>query len=260
MIFRFLFCLFVCWGGWLEAKTAVLVSIAPQKFLVEKIGGNTVSVSVIVPPGFSSHSYEPSPRQLVTAKKGDIWFRIGESFEKKLLGALKNHLVVVDPIHLNGTDNHTWLNPLLLKTQAEQIARTLSAHNPDRAVFYHNNLSALLKELDLLDQEISEILAHKKHKFILVSHPAFHYFCQQYGLEQLSIEMEGKEPTPKYITDLLLNAEARQISYVYVQKQHGTKGGEWMARKLGAELVFLDPYAENVIENLKIIAKAFSLQ
>ncbi len=232
-----------------------------------------VSVEVIVPPGVSSHSYEPTFNQLFTIKKGDIWFRIGESFEKQLLSVIKKDGIVVDQrdgidllpltcshhsLDREAYDPHIWLSPPLLKIAAKQIAKTLSHYHPERASFYQKNLNALLTELDSLDKEISNTLSSKKERVILVSHPAFGYFCHNYGIEQLSIEMEGQEATPIDITDLLRQARALNIGYVFLQKQHNTKGGKWIAHALGAKTIFLDPYAEDVIENLKTIAQMFS--
>lgn len=271
-LFTFLFLLFSHVA--LEAKLSVFVSIAPQKFLVEQVGGETVDVQVIVPNGTSPHSYEPTLRQIIAAKNGKIWFRIGESFETRLANALKHRLVIVDqrdgidllPLSCSchcdkeGHDPHIWLSPSLLKIQAAQIAETLTEVNPEASNLYTNNLEQLCSKLDTLNQEIYAKLLPKANQSILVSHPAFGYFCRDYGLTQLSIEMEGKEPTPKYLTNLLLKARSLKIKRVYLQKQYSTKGGERLAKDLKAKTIFLDPYAENVVENLRMIAEAFALE
>lgn len=268
------FLLFLFSSFALQAKTLVFVSIAPQKFLVERIGGETVEVEVIVPNGSSPHSYEPTLRQIISAKNGKAWFRIGESFELRLANALKNRLIIVDqregvdliPLccschgDKDAHDPHIWLSPSLLKIQATQIAKTLTQINPDSASLYERNLELLFTDLDAVSQEIALKLSNKNNDNILVSHPAFGYFCRDYGLNQLSIEMEGKEPTPKYLTDLLVKARALKIRYVFLQKQYSTKGGERLAKNLKAKIIYLDPYAENVIETLKTLAEAFALE
>lgn len=271
-MYKLLFTLLLLSSFALQAKIDVLVSIAPQKFIVERIGGETVSVETIVPQGASPHSYEPTLRQVISARQGKAWFRMGESFEIRLVNALKNTLVIVDQregadlisascsCHSSDDahDPHIWLSPRLLQIQATQIAHTLSQLNPESASIYAQNLEGLIFELETLDQEIRQTLAKNSNRIVLVSHPAFGYFCRDYGFTQLSIEMEGKEPAPKYLTDLLLKARGLNIRYVFLQRQYNTKGGERLAKELKAKIVYLDPYAEKVLENLKIIAEAFS--
>jgi zinc transport system substrate-binding protein len=263
--------LLLIWGS-LEAKTHVLVSIIPQKFLVEKIGGEHVTVDVIVPPGANSHTYEPSPRQMIAAQKGKIWFRMGESFESRMLPSLQPKMRIVDQregIELiemgcgccnarDAHDPHIWLSPQLLKKQATQIAQILSEHDAENMKFFGNNLKILEEELDQLDQECASLIEKSPQRHILVSHPAYGYFCLDYGLEQHSIEMEGREPTPRYLTELINQAREMKIQTVFLQKQHNPKGGKRIATELGAQTIYLDPYAENVIENIRTLAKLFA--
>lgn len=256
----------------LEAQTHVLVSIAPQKFLVESIGQDKVFVEVIVPPGASSHSYEPSPRQMISTQKGKIWFRLGESFEKRLAAALKSTTRIVDQregldllsggcgccLGHDAHDPHIWLSPKLLKIQALQIERELSLLDPEHQNLFQRNAQQLLEALNQLDDECSQLASQASNKLIMVSHPAFGYFCRDYGYEQLPIEMEGREPSPRYLSDLLFIAKAHKIQTIFLQQQHNPRGGTRVAKELGAKTVYIDPYAENVIENLKKIAYQFA--
>jgi zinc transport system substrate-binding protein len=155
-------------------------------------------------------------------------------------------------------DPHIWLSPKLLKKQAIQIADALIELNPQHTEIFKENLSFLLAELEYLDQECDALMSTSAQKAILVSHPAFGYFCKDYGLEQLSIEMEGKDPTPRYVTELIAKARNRKIKKVFLQKQHNPKGGKRIAQELKAKLYDVDPYCENVIENLRNLAKWFS--
>jgi zinc transport system substrate-binding protein len=267
---KFFIFLILLWGT-LEAKTHVLVSITPQKFLVERVGGEHVTVDVIVPPGVNSHTYEPTPRQMISAQKGEIWFRLGESFEARMVPLLQKTRLVdqregIDLIETgcgccnarDAHDPHIWLSPRLLKKQAGQIAQILSEHDPDHRQFFASNLKILEEELDQLDKECSSLFTRSSQRYILLSHPAFGYFCRDYGLNQLSIEMEGREPTPKTLTELILKAREHTIKTVFLQKQHNPKGGKRVAKELGAETKYIDPYVENVIENLHTIAKLFA--
>ena len=265
----FIFLLFLCAAA--EAKTPVLVSITPQKFLVERIGGEHVTVTVIVPPGANSHTYEPTPRQMVSVQKGEIWFRLGESFENRLLPSLQRTTRIIDQregvdliemgcgcCNADAHDPHIWLSPRILKIQATQIAQILSEHDPEQERYFANNLSLLEKEFDQLDQECVTLFNKTLQKNILVSHPALGYCCRDYGLNQLSVEMEGREPTPRYLMELIKKARSCDIQTVFLQKQHNPRGGKRVAKELNAETVFVDPYVENIIENLRTISKLFA--
>lgn len=253
----------------------VLVSVAPYKFFVEKIAQDTVTVILMVPAGASSHTYEPTPKQMANASKGDIWFLLGEPFEKKATLALKSHkpsLRLIDmrqeinPIadsccchgtH-SGMDPHIWLSPKLAMIQATTIAKALSEFYPSHKALYMERLSLFLKELEALDLEIEQILKPMNTKVILVSHPAYAYFCREYHIEQFSIEFEGKDPTSRQLTGILDEAKKYQIHTVFVQPQYSNKGARLIAKEIGAKLVTLDPYSEEYLNAMRNIANAFA--
>lgn len=268
-LFRFFFVFFFfCSLAHAHAeKPKVLVSIAPQKYLVDQIAQGKIDVIVLVPPGASPHSYEPSLRQMMDACKAKQWFRIGESFEVRAKAVLAAYMDVFDlregipllTLHccshdLDAHDSHIWLSPKLLKVQAHTIKNALVKLIPEEITFFENNLKQLEEKLDLLDLDIQKKLEPVACRTILVSHPAFGYFCKDYGLKQLSIEMEGKDPTPKQITDLLQEARKEKISTVFVQPQYSKKGAHRIAEELNASLQEVDPYQEDVIANLCTIS------
>lgn len=264
------FILLLLFAGSLQAQMHVLVSIAPQKYLVERIGGDQVFVEVIVPPGANSHTYEPTTKQMLAAQKGQIWFRIGESFENRMLSVLRDTHILdqregIELIQAgcgccthDAHDPHIWLSPRLLKVQAAQIAQTLCEHDPAHAELFQKNLAILEEECACLDLACAADFLKSQQKLILVSHPAFGYFCRDYGLEQLSIEMEGREPTPRYVTELIIKARARGVRTVFLQQQHNPKGGNRIAHELGAKTTYIDPYVENVLANIRNISQRFS--
>lgn len=266
------FSIIFLWGS-LHAKVEVLVSIAPQKFLVEQIGGPYVAVDIIVPPNANAHTYEPTPKQILMAQKKQLWFRLGEGFETRILPSLERTVRIIDQrkdldlikggagrcCGQDAFDPHIWLSPCLLKVQARQIALALQAQDPENAQFYQHNLLLLEQQLEQLNQELTALFAHAPRRTILVSHPAFGYFCRDYGLVQLSIETEGREPTPKTLTGLIDEARRLKITTVFLQKQHNPKGGIIVAKEIGAVTCYVDPYIENVIENLRTISHLFYL-
>lgn len=259
-----------------STNPTVLVSIAPHKFFVEKIAGSTVDVYLMVPAGASAHTYEPTPRQILIASQGEIWFRVGESFETRAINALKNRqnkLEIVDmrqnvdlithsPHHKGccggSEDLHFWLSARQAKIQAQTIAQALTTKYPHHRDTYRANLETFQMELENLDKYIANLLEPIKHQAILVSHPAYAYFCRDYELKQLSIEMEGKDPTPQQMTQLLNMSRQLCIRTIFIQMQYNNKAAKLVAHTLGANIIVLDPYSENYFVCMKEIANAFA--
>ena len=251
---RFFLFIILCLPALIIAKPLVVVSVAPQKYVVERIGRINVTVDLLVPPGASPHFYEPTMRQVLKASAGKVWFRLGEGFEIQVLKVLGDRMVVVN--QSKGGDPHIWLSPTLLREQAHQITETLSKLFPEHQSEFEANCSKLIEELDALDREIVSEMKRCEKKSILVSHGAFGYFCRDYGLNQMTIEAEGKEPTPRYISLLLTKARAEKIDCVFIQPQYNMKGAKRIANALGADVKIIDPYKEDVIENLRTFAQA----
>ncbi len=267
-----------------ERSFTVLVTVAPHKHFVEKIAGDTLKVMLMVPTGYSSHTFEPSPKQMLYASKADIWFRLGESFEKKAITALQSHNQHINSIdmrnglslvgsqchhthdhshnrthlHEHAQDLHYWLSPRLAKQQAITIAAALSTQYPEHSERYAQALEKLLGELTALDQDIAAILEKPHNPYILVSHPAYAYFCRDYHLKQLSIEFEGRDPTPYQLTLLLNQAKNYSIRKIFVQKQYSNKGAILVGKKIDAEVITLEPYDENYFTSMRQIAQNFA--
>ncbi len=256
----------------------VIVSVAPHKFFVEAIAGNTLTIGLLVPAGTSFHTFEPTPKQMILASKADLWFRMGESFEAHLAKVLQSHnprmrlvdlrqnldLITVSAhachhcVKVAGADLHFWLSPRLAKIQAKTIAQALIELYPEHRQEYQIRLENFLLALDNLNQEIAAILKPINNRVIMVSHPAYAYFAADYNLTQLPIEFEGKDPTPRQLTNILVKARQDHIKTVFIQPQHSSKGAQLIAKELGAKVVLLDPYAENYFEAMRVIARAFA--
>ncbi len=255
---------------------AVLVSIAPYAFFVQKIAGDKLPIITLIPEGANPHIYEPKPKEVERVRDASLWIRLGESFDQKVYRVLQEqnpHLKIVDVTHGidlismceeehqhchhgdEGKDIHIWLSPKLAKVQAQTIGEALMETFPENRELYTANLETFLTELDQLDQEISELLAPKKGHAILVSHPAFAYFCQDYGLIQLSVEMEGKDPLPQQVTQLLEEARHYAVTTVILEPQYSNKGAELIAKQLQVPTATVDPYSQDYLDNLRTIAQ-----
>jgi zinc transport system substrate-binding protein len=260
----------------------VVVSILPQKYFVEKIGRDAVTVSVMVPPGSNPEYYEPKPRQMSELARARVYFALGVPFEKawmKKMQATSPAMMVVQTdakiakISMDGrhshemgqaghdphgeTDPHVWLAPGPVKVQAAAIRDGLVRAHPAGAARYEANYNLFVQEIDELDAELKGLLAEKSGSEFLVFHPAWGYFAQAYGLKQVAIEAEGKEPKPAQLQAAIARARQKGIRTIFVQPQHSTKTAATIAKALGGEVVPADPLAGDWPGNLREVARKF---
>jgi len=258
----------------------VAVSILPQTWLVGEIGGEHVRTITLVGPGESPHSYQPSDRQVSEVMRADIFFQIGiplesgrwfqaivgsnrvaivdlrQGLELREMNAHSHHDHGQDDADPFGKDPHVWLNPKLLKRQARTVAKALADADPARAVTYETRLDAVLEKLDKLDETIRTLLEPHRGKAVFVFHPAWGYFCDEYGLRQIAVEIEGKEPTDHELTELHRLARKEQARVVFVQPQITGRAAKAIADTIGGRVEIADPLAEDVGENLLRLARA----
>jgi len=245
-----------------DGRIRVAVTILPQAEFVEKVGGEKVRVTVVIPPGAEPHSYEPAPSQLMAIGAARLFVELGSGipFEKiwmeKLLG-VGDELLVVDcseGIDLLSGDPHVWLSPRRARIMVANICRALVRIDPDSRAYYERNRDVYLQELDALDEQIGRALAGAKVRTFLVYHPSWGYFARDYGLEQIAVEEEGKEPTVQSLTRLVQQARARNVKTVFASPQFDTRSARTVAAELGIRVVAVDPLARNYADNLRRIA------
>lgn len=293
-------------AGTAWAAPSVFVTIAPQKYFVDRVSGGKANVSVMVEPGANPHAYEPRPRQMAALAGAQLYFTIGDSFDQtwlaRIVGANPGITVVhtaegIEKIpmvdghdhegeahghkhdkkahghkdakhehdgeahgHDHGTlDPHIWLDPALVKIQVAHIRDGLSRVDPDNAREYAANAEAFMRELDELDAELRIILSvlPEDRRTFLVFHPSWGYFATAYGLKQASIEVEGKEPSPRDMARIIAMGRESGARVVFVQPQFSEKSAAVIAKQIGATVVPLDPLAADWSENLRKAAHAF---
>jgi len=272
-----------------ETKETVFVSILPQKYFVEKISGGFLDVEVMVIPGASPATYEPKPSQMRKLASSKAYFSIGVPFEKvwlERIAGVNSEMTIIhtdagikkQPIaahhhhedeHHNGHDDHMaashnehvildphiWLSTSLVKKQLVTTAEGLKQLFPEYGEKIDANLQDFLGKIDQLDQKIKNILKNKAGMKFMVFHPSWGYFARDYGLEQVAIEIEGKDPKPAQLQKLIKKARERNINIVFVQPQFSTKSAKLIAKEIGGEVVFIDPLAENWLENMSHVAE-----
>lgn len=265
-----------------DQSLVVFVTIAPQAYFVERVAGKRARVEVLVAPGQSYHTFEPTQRQIAAISASRAYFGIGVPFEAGIrdrMGSVSDRIKFVDTSegikrrpgvecfhdddgasehhhhHDEEGDPHIWLDPRIVKKLAGRIEQTLSELDPDHAVEYRSNLTTFERELDAVHSKLTELLAPCRGKEFFVFHPSFGYFGDAYGLKQVAIEEGGKEPGARQIRMLVEKARTGGARVIFVQPQFATTGAEAVARELGAKLDTLDPLARDYLKNLEEMAQ-----
>jgi zinc transport system substrate-binding protein len=267
----------------LAEELPVAVSILPQRYFVEKIGGNLVNAEVMVPPGATPEQYEPRPRQMSALSRSRIYFACGVPFEKVWLSKLVSanpDIVVIhtekdikkraieahsDHGHESKTggghseeetdDPHLWLSPPLVMLQSRAIFEALAAADPKNRASYETNYKNFVSELVDLDLYLSHLFATvPKPGFFMVFHPAWGYFADAYGLRQVPVEVEGKEPKAGDLDVLIKRARQLGVKVIFVQPQYSPRTAQTVADATGARLVEADDLAPDWDKNLRQVA------
>ena len=266
------------------SKPEITVNILPQKYFVEKIVKDKFEINVMVKPGSSPHNYEPKPSQMKSLVNSKAYFLVGDPFEQawmdKFKQNAKNTLFVdttkgiekiqmeehnhhdeanVDAKHdehdhekhdHSGFDPHVWLDPLLVKIQAKNIYEAMVEIDSQNGDFYKTNYEEFIKELDTLDENIKTILSPYKDKAFMVFHPSWGYFAKRYDLKQISIEIEGKEPKPNELVELIEEAKKYDIKIVFVAPQFSQKSAKTISKNINANVIAIDPISGNWKESM----------
>ncbi|MDC7238350.1 MAG: zinc ABC transporter substrate-binding protein [Sphaerochaetaceae bacterium] len=247
-------------------KPVIAVSIVPQATFVEKIAQDKVDIVTMIPKGSSPENYEPTPQQRIEFEKADIYFAIGvPSVEHSILDMVANKTKVVDlskevekdyPAIMIGDsrDPHIWLSPKRVLLMVDVIERELSSLDSENSDFYKANAQSFKDELNQVITKIEDNLSTLKNRNFLVFHPAFSYFAQDFDLNMLSLEEEGKEVTPKSLVEVIDRAKSLGIKNIYYQAEIAAEQSIAYGKELGGEAILLDPLSANYIDNLEIMA------
>ena len=257
-----------------ESLKMVTVSILPQKYFVERVADTLLQVKVLVPPGSSPETYEPTPIQLKDLNNSLAYFSLGLlDFEKNTLNKLHsqnanvkfvNHSLELSLIegqcdhnhsheaeHNHAYDPHVWTSPREVKTMVKSIERNLSELLPEHKNLFSANAEAFIAEIDSLDKLMEESFTKVKSRKLFIFHPAFTYLARDYGLEQISLEEEGKSPSMKHLKSILQQAKGEGAKTIFIQKEFDAKTAETIANDINGRVVVVNPLEENWLENMK---------
>jgi zinc transport system substrate-binding protein len=164
-----------------------------------------------------------------------------------------------DGHHHEGLDPHVWLGPSQVKIQATAMRDALIAADPAGAEAYRAGYESLSADINALDKKLRAVFAavpEGQRKF-MVFHPAWGYFAKQYGLTQIPVEREGKEPGPAQLATIIDEAKKDGVRVVFVQPQFSDRNAEVVAKAIGGAVVGVDPLAEDWLANMEKVAAAF---
>lgn len=283
IIFLIMFSTTPCYA---QNRLIVFVSIIPQKYFLEQIGGNLLDVHIMVQPGANPATYEPKPAQISALSRARLYFSIGVPFErawmKRIASAGPNMKIVqtdqgvekreMDTFHSHheghhevenmhdhghGLDPHIWLSPKRVKVQISNMLSALIEADPENRSVYETNARIFTERVDRLDKSLVKIFSGSTNKRFMVFHPSWGYFASDYGLVQIPIEIEGKSPKPSQLGELIRSARKNNIQVLFVQPQFSTKSAELIAGEINGRVVAVDPLAENWEDNLRSVAESF---
>lgn len=261
-------------------QAEMMVTIAPLKYIVEQITADDFRVGVLVPAGTSPETFDPTPRQIVDINNAKLLFSTGLiEFEQNILSRLDNQSKVI-PLsrgieliegshshgehaeehhegghsHHHGTDPHIWTSPRELKTIARNAYEAIIEQYPD-SVKYTAAYNDLATQLEVLDQMCQDMCQSSSAKAFVIYHPALTYFARAYGMEQIAVEADGKEPSARHIATLIEEAQAKGVQCLLYQSQFPRSVVDVIADDMGVEAQEIDPLKVNVVENIASITR-----
>lgn len=262
-----------------DNRPLVAVSIEPLRYVVEAVAGQKWQVITLMPQGASPETYEPTPRQMASISHCTLLVRCGTlGFEQtqlpqmakttkgvKLISLSDGITPIEEEGHTHGSsavenasssiDPHLWMSPQNLSLMAANAAKALQEADPDNADYYQQRLQQFQKQMAQLDAQLKQTLASVTHRTFLIYHPALGYLAQQYSLEQLAVEHDGKDPSAAYMQQLVNRCKTDGVKLAFISKEHSGKAAQRIADEVGLKVVSINPLAYDVAEQMKVIAE-----
>lgn len=253
---------------------SLTVSIEPVRFVMENIAATHFHTETLMPMGASPETYEPTPGQMIILGHSDALFRVGTlGFEQsklpRLLSSIPNLPTfdlgrevppLFDPQHVHeghsSIDPHVWMSPVNLNTMARTAYRALCQLDSTNSAAFKQNLDSFCRRNELLDDSLRRMLKPLTHRTFLIHHPALGYYAQRYGLRQIAVEHNGKEPSAARMAQIIALAKAEGVTTVFISKEHAGRAARQIAKAIGARVVEINPLDYDVPAQLRLITNA----
>ena len=282
----------------------VVVSLAPQKYFLQRLAGNSLDITVLASSGSDPHTFEPSPAQMRAVAGSKVYFTIGAPFEAawlpRIQGSAKQLRIVplhaalateaddhdddkhAAPAHKDdykhaepaeaheneahghspaGKDPHIWLSPALMLRMLDVMEKEVVTLLPEKATAIAEAATALRSDMQALQKNIHAQFAPfpAKQRLFLTFHPAWHYFAEEFGTTELSIEIDGKEPSPKAMKMVIDTAKEHNLNTVFIEPQFPKGAATMVAKSIGARIVTVDPLQEDWLALLRAFSKELAV-
>lgn len=255
-----------------EDPFTIITSVPPHAFAIERLTGGQVKVVSLVDQGSDPHTYEPTPKQMLTISQATLFFTTGLEFERGLLSrisSINTRLVIItlgeghehdaepEPgdTH-NHEDQHTWLSPRLYAQQVDTIYAALLKGLPEQAAMLTTNYDQFKEQLRMTDHLLQKRLAPYAGRVFYVFHPAFGHFAEAYGLQQEAVEVGSKQPSARQLQALIQQSKAKRIKVIFAQPQFDQRSAAVVATAIAGKIAILNPLEKNVLNNYAAIAES----
>lgn len=252
-------------------KKTIFVTITPMQSIIEEITAGDFDIEVIVPKGASPETFEPTPKQVTSFSDAELIFSTGLiDFEQSLVQRISGDAEVVNLSngieliagscshgnhkHKHGVDPHIWTSPRALRTMVTNAHKAIMAHYPD-SVKYTEATGRLLEHIDALDTYCATRIKAEGVEAMMIYHPAYTYYARDYGIEQIAIEHDGKEPSLRQTTALIEKAKERGVKAILRQPQYSEDKVRAIANDAGAEIITTDPLAEDILGEIERVTE-----
>lgn len=252
-------------------KKTIFVTITPMQSIIEEITAGDFDIEVIVPKGASPETFEPTPKQVTSFSDAEFIFSTGLiDFEQSLIerigddaevANLSNGIELIagscshgNHQHKHGVDPHIWTSPRALRTMVTNAHKAIMAHYPD-SVKYTEATGRLLERIDALDTYCATRIKAEGVEAMMIYHPAYTYYARDYGIEQIAIEHDGKEPSLRQTTALIEKAKEHGVKAILRQPQYSEDKVRAIANDAGAEIITTDPLAEDILGEIERVTE-----
>lgn len=262
----------------------ISVTIEPQRYFAAQIAGDKFTIHTVVPAGQSPESYDPSPREMVKIGKSEAYLQIGHiGFEQAWMENIRKNNPDMELFdlskgfamiennedehhdhdhghahHHHGVDPHIWSSIGGARQVATKTMAAFSKLDPENAEYYYANYRKVMGKIDSTEQVLLGLISPLSNRTFIIYHPALTYFAEEFNLKQLCIEMDGKEPSPALLKELMETAKESHAKVVFIQKEFDKKNAELIAKETGCRLVTINPLSYDWSEEMIRIAKALA--
>jgi zinc transport system substrate-binding protein len=268
--------IFSCKGNRSVSEQSIItVSIPPFRYFVEKIAGQDFAVNIMVPPGANPHVYEPVPAQIDKLSRSKAYISNGFlGFEQTWLDRFYeiNKTMVrlslgdyIDPIisenvhkgdHAEGADPHYWVSPRCAMKMAFSVKELLCNLNPEARISYESNYDSLMVRIEEADRLATDLFSQYQGSSFMIYHPNLAYLARDYGITEIPVEFEGKEPPPSHLRELIDLAKEKNITTIFVQKEYDIKNAKAIASEIGAVVKVIDPLSPEWFDSITGLIRA----